>query len=90
MGKTKTSTVINNIILLYYKLRYRKSLRKAIKHANAVKSSTGYKCFVLLFPNGYKAVTKQAVKCLLSSNKKYFKKGTTIQDIERLSVYTTN
>lgn len=81
--------VINFSRWWYTKIRYRRSLKKAIKHANAVKSSRGYKCYVLLFPGGYKAIAKQAIKCLMRSNKKYFKKGTTIQDIEKMAVYIT-
>ena len=74
----------------YQKIKYASSLKKAIRHANAVKVSRGYKCYVLLLPGGYKAITKAAIKCLMKSNKKYFKKGTTIQDIERMAVYITN
>ncbi|MGQ0737654.1 MAG: hypothetical protein ACT4OJ_01215 [Bacteroidota bacterium] len=74
----------------YRKIKYARSLKRAIQHAKIVKTQRGYKCYVLLFPGGYKAVTKAAVKSLMSSNKKYFKKGTTIQDIERMAVYITN
>lgn len=74
----------------YRKVRYRRSLKKAIRHANAVKVSRGFKCYVLLLPGGYKAITKSAIKCLMKSDKRYFKKGTTIQDIERMAVYVTS
>jgi hypothetical protein len=74
----------------YRKIKYARSLKKAIIHANAVKVSRGYKCYVLLFPGGYRAITKQAIKSLMKSDKKYFKKGTTIQHIEKMAVYVTN
>ena len=73
----------------YKTVRYRRSFKKTVRHANIVKNQRGYKCYVLLFPGGYKAITKQAVKSLMHSNKKYFKKGTTIQDIEKMAVYIT-
>lgn len=82
--------VINFSRWWFTKIRYRRSYKKAIKRAKHVKSTTGLKCYVLLFPGGYKAITKQATKLLMSSNKKYFKKGTTIQTIEQMAVYVTN
>lgn len=82
--------VINFSRWWYTKIWYRRSLKKAIRQANTVKNQYGYKCFVLLFPGGYRAITKQAIKCLMKSKKKYFRKGTTIQDIENMAVYTTN
>ncbi|MDP1812349.1 MAG: hypothetical protein Q8K66_13185 [Sediminibacterium sp.] len=53
-----------------------------------MKNNKGYKCLVLMFPGGYRAVTKQAVKLLLKQG--YFKKGTTMQKIENMSAFTTN
>ncbi len=70
------------------KLRYRSSLKKAIKHANHIKYTTGFKCLVLLNPGGYKAYTKQAIKIL--HRQKYFKKGVRLEQIERMAIYSTN
>ena len=82
--------VINFSRWWYTKIRYRRSRKKAIRQAVHIKNTRGYKCYVLLFPGGYKAITKQAVKQLMFSNKKYFKKGTTIQDIEKMAVFITH
>ncbi|MBS1641557.1 MAG: hypothetical protein JSR11_03680 [Bacteroidetes bacterium] len=79
--------MVNKIIAAWYKLMYHKSLKRATKHANHIKCTTGYKCFVLLFPKGYKAITKQAVKQL--HKQKYFKKNVSLQHIENMSAYTT-
>jgi hypothetical protein len=73
----------------YTNVRYRRSLKRAIKHAKHIKNHTGYKCYVLLFPGGYRAITKQAIKCLMRSKKRYFKKGTSIETIEKMAVYIT-
>lgn len=80
--------MVTQIISLFYKLKYRKSLNRAVKHAIHMKNNKGYKCLVLMFPGGYRAVTKQAVKLLLKQG--YFKKGTTMQKIENMSAFTTN
>ena len=80
--------MVTKILAAWYKLCYRKSLIRAIRHANHVKNTTGHKCLVLFFPKGYKAVTKQAVKQLVKQH--YFKKGATIQKIESMAVYSTN
>lgn len=80
--------MVSNIVTYFQKLRYRKSLKKATKHAIHMKNTKGYKCLVLLFPDGYRAITKQAVKLLWKQG--YFKKGTTLQQIESMSVFTTN
>lgn len=66
----------------------RKSLNRAIRHANHVKNTTGHKCFVLLSKNkGYRAVTKRAVKQLITQ--KAFPKEVTMKEVEKMSVYTT-
>ncbi|HMO63311.1 MAG TPA: hypothetical protein PKC39_14595 [Ferruginibacter sp.] len=79
-----------NLPLNYQKWRYQHSLKKAIKHANHIKHTTGYKCVVLFVDNvrGYKAFKKDTLKLLVKS--KYFKKGTTVQKLESMAVYTTN
>lgn len=79
--------MVDKLLNAWFKFRYRKSLKKAIKHANHVKHTTGHKCLVLFVKNGYSAYTKQAVKLLVKGH--YFKKGTTIQKIESMAVYTT-
>lgn len=79
-----------NIPANFQKWRYKKSFKKACKHADHVKRSTGHKCIVVFVDDHYqfKAFTKRSIKALCQS--KYFRKGTTVQMIENMAVYTTN
>lgn len=67
---------------------HKRSFERAKKHADHVRRTTGRKCYVLFFKDSYKAITKQHIKHLLSI--KYFKKGVSLKDLEKLSAYTTN
>lgn len=79
--------IIRAIVEAWHRFRHHKTLKKAIKHANHVRYTTGYKCFVICTPKGYKAYSKQALKQLVKQ--RYFKKGVTVQHLEKMAVYVT-
>jgi hypothetical protein len=73
-----------------YRLLYgsfeRQTLR-AVKKANALTQATGYTYYVLESKGRVVIKPKRLIKNLLSCKGKYFKRGTTIQDIERVALY---
>jgi hypothetical protein len=80
--------MVEKIVTACQKFWYRRSLKKAIKHAMHIKRTTGHKCLVLLFPGGYRAIRKVALKQVHRQG--LFKKGVTVQQIEMMAVYNTN
>ncbi|MGN7787411.1 hypothetical protein ACTJIJ_22955 [Niabella sp. 22666] len=80
--------MVNRIINWLRRKLNKKQLAKAIKHAQHVRYTTGKKCLVLWVEGTYRVYSMQSIKALAKS--KYFKKGTTHRDIERLAVYTTS
>ena len=83
----ESKPLINTLIkecLNYLKDR---RLKKMIAKANEVRYLTGYKCFVLHVKGKLKVVRKKDLKLLIAKRK--FKKGTSIQSLEKLAVYKT-
>jgi hypothetical protein len=66
---------------------YEKQTLRAIKKANALAQATGYTYYVLEAKGRIVIKPKRFVKNLLACKGKYFKRGTTIQDIERIALY---
>jgi hypothetical protein len=73
-----------------YRLIYggfeRQTLR-AVKKANALAQATGYTYYVLNYKGRVVIKPKRLIKNLLACKGKYFKRGTTIQDVERIALY---
>lgn len=63
--------------------KYKHSIRKAKR----LSKLTGLKYYVILLNGGLKVVPKRTIKELIS--KKRFRKGTTIQDIEKNALFIT-
>jgi hypothetical protein len=73
-----------------YRLRYgsiEKQTLRAIKKANELSKLTGYTYFVLISKGRVVIKPKRLIKRLLACKGKYFKRGTTIHDIERIALY---
>jgi hypothetical protein len=73
-----------------YRLRYgsfEKQTLRAIKKANEMAKLTGYTYYVLIAKGRVVIKPKRLVKRLLACKGKYFKRGTTIHDIERIALY---
>ena len=64
-----------------------KQTLRAIKKANELAQLTGYTYYVLKSKGRVVIKPKKLIKNLLSCKGKYFKRGTTIQDIERIALY---
>ncbi len=63
-------------------------VKKAIKEATELSQKDGRKRLVLMTKGEPKVFTKKQLQILIQ--KKYFVKGTTIQDLEKLSLFTTH
>ncbi|MBE6245584.1 MAG: hypothetical protein E7108_08720 [Bacteroidales bacterium] len=61
--------------------------KKAVKRANALSKMFNVRYYVLWFGGKLKVVPKQTIKELIV--RKRFKRGTTIQDIEKIALYIT-
>ncbi|MDR1023599.1 MAG: hypothetical protein LBL94_10075 [Prevotellaceae bacterium] len=59
----------------------------AVKKANALAQATGYTYYVLSAGGRVVIKPKRLIKNMLACKGKYFKRGTTIQDIERIALY---
>lgn len=75
--------MIQLIKKLIFTIRYRIAERKAIQGAN----KTGHKYFVILYAGKPKAVTKQHIKRMISIRN--FKKGVSVDDIERVALFVS-
>ena len=64
-----------------------KQTLRAIKKANALAQATGYTYYVMEARGRIVIKPKRFIKNLLACKGKYFKRGTTIQDIERIALY---
>jgi hypothetical protein len=71
---------------LFYGSFQRQSLR-AIKKANQLAQATGYTYYVLNVKGRVVIKPKRLIKNMLACKGKYFRRGTTIQDIERIALY---
>ena len=76
----EAKTMIKNWI---YKLR----LSKAIRKANRLYNETRYKYYVLPVKGKPRVYARKTLKLLIKT--KFFKKGTTIQALEKRALYTT-
>jgi hypothetical protein len=66
---------------------YEKQTLRAVRKANALAQATGYTYYVLNTKGRVVIKPKRLVKNLLACKGKYFKRGTTIQGIERIALY---
>ncbi|OQY03195.1 MAG: hypothetical protein B6I20_05605 [Bacteroidetes bacterium 4572_117] len=64
---------------------YKRRLFKAITKANKLKKQTGYKMLVLLVKGKPRVYSKFQLKHLIKT--RFFKKGTSIQGLEKLALY---
>lgn len=67
---------------------YRRKVKRSIRKANELKDLTGYRYYVIRFRGKVRVVPKRIIKIWME--KKYFKKGTTIQMIEKKAIYKTS
>lgn len=79
--------MIQCIIKKIKNVRYNKRVTRAITQANELKKLTGYKYFVIVFKGKPLVVSKRDIKHKVAT--KYFKKGTTVQDVEQVALYKT-
>jgi hypothetical protein len=84
--KITRNVVGRAVYRLLYGSFHRQTLR-AVKKANALAQATGYTYYVLESKGRVVIKPKRLIKNLLSCKGKYFKRGTTIQDIERIALY---
>lgn len=75
--------MIQYIKRLIFAWKYKRAVKKAIKLANL----TGLRYFVVVMNGQLKVAPKKAFKELIA--KKRFRKGTTIQDIEKSALFVT-
>jgi hypothetical protein len=64
-----------------------KQTLRAVKKANELAQATGYTYYVLNARGRVVIKPKRLIKNMLACKGKYFKRGTTIQDIERIALY---
>lgn len=67
--------------------RYNRKVGKLIKKAEKLRSLTGYCYFVIRFKGKLRVIPKKQLKSWIKN--RTFRKGITIQDIERRAIYTT-
>ncbi len=63
--------------------RYKRAVKKALK----VQSLTGRKQFVIMYNGKPVVVSKRKIRSLVSTH--YFRKGVTVQDIEKRALFVT-
>ncbi len=63
--------------------RYKRAVKKALK----VQSLTGRKQFVIMYNGKPVVVSKRKIRSLVSTH--YFRKGLTVQDIEKRALFVT-
>jgi hypothetical protein len=71
---------------LYYGNAEKQTLR-AIKKANQLADATGYTYYVMQVQGRVVIKPKRLIKNMLACKGKYFKRGTTIHDVERRALY---
>ena len=76
--------MIQYIKRLIFAWKYKRAVKQAIKLANL----TGLRYYVVHINGGIKVVPKKRFKQLIAQ--KRFRKGTTIQDIEKSALFITN
>lgn len=68
---------------LIFSFRYKRAVKQAIRLHNA----SGMKYYVIYINGSVKVVSKRAIKQLIATHR--FRKGVTIQDIERNALFIT-
>jgi hypothetical protein len=66
---------------------YHRQIKKLIRQANEMAKLTGYRYMIIWWQGQPRLVRKKELKNLIARH--YFRKGTTIQDIERRAIYVT-
>ena len=61
--------------------------RRAVKEAVSLSAVTGRRYFVILVAGKLKVIPKQAIRMLVATH--YFKKGITVQEIEKRALFVT-
>lgn len=61
--------------------------KRAVKEANSMAKLTGMKYYVIMMGGKLKAVPKQNMRALVRTHR--FRKGVTIQDIEKRALFVT-
>lgn len=98
MVAKKDYGIIGNAIAAFFKSisnafkgwqvrRYNRKVGKLIQKAEKLRNLTGYRYFIIRFRGRLRVLPKQQLKKWIDN--RTFKKGTTIQDIERKAIYTT-
>jgi len=67
--------------------RFEKKVEASIKKANELSELTKYRYLVLIL-NG-RIIVEKRVKLKRAIERRYFKKGTTIRDLDKMSVHST-
>lgn len=67
--------------------RYNRRVGKLIRKAEELRRLTGYRYFIIRFRGRIRMLPKQTLKKWIADGT--FKKGTSIQSIERMAIYTT-
>lgn len=78
---------MKNLIKRISKLVLKIRVDNAIKKANAMQAKTKMKHLVIMFNKKPIVISKQQINKLVKLRK--FKKGTTVQDIEKQAIYIT-
>lgn len=68
---------------LFFKFKYNRAINEAVRLHNA----SGMKYYVIYINGSVKVVSKRAIKQLIATHR--FRKGVTIQDIERNALFIT-
>lgn len=83
--------IIRNLACRLYRAWKEAGMERAtirtIEKANALSKATGYTYYVLEVNGRVILKPKRLIKNQLACKGKYFKRGTTIQDIERIALY---
>jgi len=78
---------VANAVKAWNKRRYNKRLFKLIKKAEDHRRLTGYRYLIIRFRGRMRLIQKQELKRWIANGT--FKRGTTIQDIEKKALYET-
>ena len=79
---------IDKVVMRQYrKARFDKRLKKAKKEALDRQAQTGRRQYVIVMRGCPRVISKQQMQVLI--RRRYFKKGTSIQDIEKMALFVT-
>ena len=79
--------LIQSLIKKYRANKLKKEVNKAIDKACSLREKTGRKYLVIMHKGHPIIQTKRNLQTLI--RRRYFKKGTTIQDIEKVALFIT-